>query len=69
MQYAVERQLRHRAMGGGTTEFLIKWAEYNTPTWTARTHVPEELVSRYARRLQRRTGKELTADVNSEVQS
>ncbi|CDF40838.1 unnamed protein product [Chondrus crispus] len=59
-QYAVERLLRHRVMEDGTTEFLIKWADYDAPTWTARTHVPEELVSRYAQRLRRRTGRDLT---------
>ena len=55
-------------MEDGTTEFLIKWADYDTPTWTARNHVPEELVSRYAQRLRRRTGRELNSDVNADVQ-
>ena len=66
-QYAVERLLRHRTMEDGTTEFLIKWADYDTPTPTARTHVPEELVSRYAQRLWRRTGRDLTQTVNADV--
>ena len=68
-QYAVERLLRHHTMEDGTTEFLIKWADYDTPTWTGRTYVPEELVSRYEQRLRRRTGKDLNSDVNADVQS
>ena len=35
-QYAVERLLRHRTTEDGTTEFVIKWADYDTPTWTAK---------------------------------
>ena len=66
-QYAVERLLRNRAMEDGTSEFLIKWADYDQPTWTARTHVPEELVSRYAKRLRTRTGRELLSELNADV--
>ena len=53
--YAVENLLKHREMEEGTTDILIKWADYDQPTWTARTQIPEELVSRYALRLRRRT--------------
>ena len=67
MQYAVERPLKHRSMEDGTTEFLIKWADYDTPIWTARTHVPEELVSRYAQRFRRRTSRDLTLNVNADA--
>ena len=66
-QYAVEWLQKHRVMEDGTTEFLIKWADYDTATWTARTHVPEALVSRYAQRLRRRTGRDLTLNVNADV--
>ena len=68
-QYAVERLLKHRWVEDGTAEFLIKWADYDQPTWTARTHVPEELVSRYAKRLRTRTGRDLTSEVNAVVHS
>lgn len=54
-------------MEDGSTEFLIKWADYEEPTWIARTNVPEELVSRYAQRLRRRTGKDLITEVNVDV--
>ena len=64
---AVERLLRHRTMQDRTTEFLIKWADYDQPTWTANTHVPEELVSRYAKRLRMRTGRDLTTELNVDV--
>ena len=43
-QYTVEGLLKHRTMEDGTIEFLIEWADYDTPNWTARTQVPEELV-------------------------
>ena len=66
-QYAAERLLRHRTMEDGTTEFLIKWADYGTPTWTARTNIPEELVSRYDQRLGKRTGRDLNSDVDADV--
>ena len=68
-QYVVERLLKHRVVEDGTTEFLIKWDDYDEPTWTARTHVPEELVSRYAKRLTTRTGRDLTSEVNAVVHS
>ena len=58
-QYAFERLLKHLIMEDGTTELLMKWADYDTPTSTAWTHVPEELVSRYAQCLRRRTGRDL----------
>ena len=66
-QYAVERLLKHRSMEDRTTEFLIRWADYDTPTLTARNHVPEALVSRYAQRLRRRTGRDLTLNVNADI--
>ena len=68
-QYAVGRLLRHRTMEDGTSELLIKWADYDQPTWTARTHFPEELVSRYAKRLRMRIGRELLSELNADVQS
>ena len=68
-QYSVKRLLKHRVVEDGTTEFLVKWADYDAPTWTARTHVPQELVSRYAKRLRTRTGRELTSEVNAVVHS
>ena len=68
-QYAVEKLLKYREMEDGTTEFLIKCADYDQPTWTARTHIPEELVSRYALRLRRRTGRDLNPEVNADVHS
>ena len=68
-QYAVERLLRHQTMEDGNSEFLIKWADYDQPTWTARTHIPEELASRYAKRLRTRTGRELLSELNADVQS
>ena len=68
-KYVVERLLRHRTMEDGTTAFLIKWADYDTPSWTAQTHVPEELVSRYTQRLWRCTGRDLNSDMNADVQS
>ena len=66
-QYAVERLLRHRVMEDKTMEFLIKWADYDQPTWTARTHVPEELVPRYAKILRTRTGRDLLSEVNADI--
>ena len=68
-QYAVERLLKHGVEEDGTTEFLIKWADHNQPTSTARTHVPKQLVSRYAKRLRTRTSRELTSEVNAVVHS
>ena len=68
-QYAVEKLLKHLEMEDGTAEFLIKWADYDQPTWTARTHIPEELVSRYALRLRGRTGRDLNPEVNADVHS
>ena len=68
-KYSVERLLKHRVLEDGTTEFLIKWADYDHPTWTARTHVPEELVSRYARRLKTRTGRDLISEMNAVAHS
>ena len=65
--HAFERLLKHRAMEDETIDFLIKWVDYDTPTWTARTHVLEELVSRYAQRLRRRTGMDLNSDLNADV--
>ena len=53
-EYTVERILNHRvAPEQDQLEFLIKWAGYEEPTWTRRSHVPEELVSRYSRRRNR----------------
>ena len=66
-QFPVERLLKHCVVEDGTTEFFIKWADYDQPTWTARTHVPEELVSPYAKRLRTRTGRDLTSKVNAFV--
>ena len=40
-QYAVEKLLKHRKMEDRTTEFLIKWADYDQPAWTARIHITE----------------------------
>ena len=54
-------------MEDGNIEFLIKWADYDGPTWTPRAQVPEELVSRYDQRLQTRTGRNLTPEVNADV--
>ena len=68
-QYAVERLLRHQTMEDGTTESPIKLADYDQPTWKARTHVPEELVSRYAKRLRKHTGRELLSELNADDQS
>ena len=68
-QYAVERLLWKRTIEDGNKEFLIKWADYDTPTWTARTHITEESVSRYAQRLRRRTGMYLSSDLNADVRS
>ena len=66
--YAVDRLLDYRVMENGTAEFKVKWADYKEPTWTARTYIPEELVSRYASRLRARTGRDLTTELNAEVQ-
>ena len=66
-QYAVERLLKRCVMEDGPIEFLIKWADYDAPTWTARTHIPEELVSRYSQRRQTRTGRDLSSEVNAGV--
>ena len=66
-KYAVERLLKHRRMEAGTTEFPIKWENYDTPTWTARTRVPEELMPRYAQRLRRCTGRDVTLNVNADI--
>lgn len=52
----VARILRHSvAAGEDQLKFQIKWPD---PTWTTRTHVPEEVVSHYFRRL--REGKDPT---------
>ena len=58
-EYTVERILQHRvAAGEDELEFQIKWADYADPTWTKRTHVSEEMVSRFFKRL--RKGKDPT---------
>ena len=67
MQYAVERLLRHRSKQDGTTEFLIKWVDYDTPIWTARTHVPEALGVTRHQLLRSRTGMDLNSNVNADV--
>ena len=66
--YAVDRLLDHRVMENSIVEFKVKWADYEEPTWTARTHIPEEFVSRYASRLRARTGRDLTTELNADVQ-
>lgn len=38
-------------MENGTTELLMKWAEYDTLIWTIGNHLPEEFVCRNAERL------------------
>ena len=45
--YVVERLSKHRTLDDGTLEFLVHWANYAKATWEPRTHVPEELISRY----------------------
>ena len=67
-QYAMDRLLDHGIVETGSAEFKVKWADYKEPTWNARTHIPEELVSRYARRLRVRTGRDLTTELNADVQ-
>ena len=66
--YAVDRLLDHRVMENGSAEFKVKWADFEELTWTARTHIHEEIVSRYASRLRARTGKDLTTELNADVQ-
>ena len=54
----VERILNHHVgHEQEELEFLIKWADYEEPTWTGRSHVPEELVSRYFRKRNRRANR------------
>ena len=55
--YTVDKILAHERDDDGTLRFHIKWTGYDDPTWEPRTHVPEELVSRYFRRLRRRNAR------------
>ena len=43
----VDRIINYRMMQNGNLEFLVKWTGYYEPSWTQRTHIPEELASRY----------------------
>ena len=57
-EYTVERIFNHRvAPEQDQLEILIKWADYEEPTWTRRSHVREELVSRYFRKRNRRANR------------
>ena len=57
-EYTVQKILKHRvAAGDDQFEFLIKWADYEDPSRTKRDLVPEELISRYFRRRQRRSAR------------
>lgn len=58
--YTVETLLRHRHTEDGTLEFVVKWADYADPTWEPPEYIPEELVSRYAARVKRHTGRGLS---------
>ena len=65
--YEVDQLQDHRVVENGTAEFKVKW-DYEELTWTARIHIPEELVSRYASRLRARTGRDLTTELNADAQ-
>ena len=57
-EYTVQKILKHRvAAEDDQFEFLIKWADYEDPSWTKRDHVPENLISRYFRRRHRRSAR------------
>ena len=57
-EYTVGRIVNHRvAPEQDQLDFLIKWADYEEPTWTRTSHVPEELVSRYFRKRNRRANQ------------
>ena len=55
--YTVDKILAHERDDDGTLRFHIQWTGYADPTWEPRTHVSEELISRYFRRLRRRNGR------------
>lgn len=60
-EYAVQKILKHRAVRFAAEDdqfdFLIKWAYYEDPSCTKRDHVPKELITRYFRRLYRRSAR------------
>ena len=45
----------HRKKQRGKLEFRVRWVGPYEPTWEPRANIPEELISRYFARLQRRT--------------
>ena len=45
--YVVDRISAHRQNASDQLEFRVHWTGYRQPTWEPRTHIPEELVSRY----------------------
>ena len=58
--YVVNRLSKHR-MRNGVLEFLVYWENYDKPTWEPRTHIPEELVSRYFATVRRKHASRLAS--------
>ena len=55
-EYTVQKILKHCvAAEDDQFDFLIKWADYEYPSWTKRDHVPEEPISGYFWRCHRRS--------------
>lgn len=59
--YKVEKLLNQQLNNEDSTEFLDKWFAYRTPAWEPRSHIPDELVSRYLTRARQRPGRRLTS--------
>ena len=57
-EYTVQKIIEHPiAAEDDHFEFLIKWDDYEDPSWTQRDHVLEGLISRYFRRRHRRPAR------------
>ena len=55
-EYSVQKIIKHRVQEPDDQfDFLLKWAEYEDPSWAKRDHVPVELISRYFKRRHRRS--------------
>ena len=58
-QFVVDKLLDHGENDDGTLSFNVKWVGFRETTWEPRTHIPEELVSRYFERLRQRADPRL----------
>ena len=63
--YVVDSLLDHKRHENDELRFLVKWSGYDETTWEPRSHIPEELISRYFTSKRREHARLLPTTVNT----